>query len=120
MIDTAQALNEFWSGFGLPAYMVNTVPDDAVMPYITYSIAETEPLEASTHYAQVFYRSASNRELFAKVDEIKNAIGNGVRIDCVGGYVVIRPASPFIQITVDADPANRFAYISMQLNCYHC
>lgn len=119
MINTAQALHEFWSGFGLPAYMVNTIPDDATMPYITYSIVETEPFEPSTHYAQVFYRATTNAELLAKVDEIKDVIGGGVLVECDGGYIAIRPASPYVQILVDADPANRYAYINLQINCYH-
>lgn len=125
MINTAQALNEFWSGFGIPAYMVNTVPDEqpdgkpTTMPYITYSIVETEPLEPATHYAQVFFRSTTNAALIAKVDEIKSAIGNGVRIKCNGGYVVLRPANPYVQLMIDADPAVRYAYINLQINCYH-
>ena len=74
MINTAKALYEFYSGFGLPAYTVSTVPDDAQLPYITYSLIETEPLESATHYAQVWYRDTSNAALLAKVDEIKAAL----------------------------------------------
>lgn len=125
MINTAQALNEFWNGFGIPAYMVNTVPDEqpdgkpTEPPYITYSIVETEPLEAATHYAQVFYRGAALAALLSKVDEIKEAIGTGAIIKCNGGYVVLRPASPFVQLMIDADPDVRYAYINLQVNCYH-
>lgn len=119
LTNTAQALYEFWSGFGLPAYTVGTVPDDATVPYITYSLTETEPLEAGTHYAQVWYRSTSNIQLLSKVDEIIRAVGNGVKIDCEGGYVSLRPASPYVQLMVDADPENRYAYFNFQINCYH-
>jgi len=119
LINTARALYEFWSGFGLPAYTVNTVPDDVNVPYITYSLTETEPFESATHYAQIWYRDTSNAAMLAKVDEIKEAIGNGVKIACEGGYVVIRPASPYVQLMTDIDPVNRYAYINMQINCYH-
>lgn len=34
----AAALHSFFSGFGLTAYEENSVPDDAVFPYITYSL----------------------------------------------------------------------------------
>lgn len=119
MIDTAGALYEFWSGFGLPAYTVNTVPDDAQLPYITYSLVETESLESATHYAQVWYRSTSNADLLAKVDEIKADIGTGVKISCNGGYVVIRPSTPFVQLMNDIEPENRYAYFNLQINCYH-
>jgi hypothetical protein len=119
MINTAQALHQFWSGFDLPAYTVNTVPDDASLPYITYSLIETEPLQPATHYAQVWYRSTSNAELLNKVDEIKEVIGGCVLVECDGGYVAIRPANPYVQLMVDEDPENRYAYINMQINCYH-
>ena len=119
MINTARALYEFWSSFDLPAYTVNTVPDDVTLPYITYSLTETEPLEASTHYAQVWYRDSSNETMLRKVDEILHKIGSGCRIDCEGGYVVLRPASPLVQLMTAENPENRYAYINLQLNCYH-
>lgn len=120
MINTAQTLYQFWSSFGLPAYTVGTVPDEQQLPYITYSLVETEPLEPSTHYAQVWYRSTSNNALLAKVDEIKAVIGKeGVMLPCEGGLVSIRPASPFVQLMTDAQPEQRYAYINMQINCYH-
>lgn len=120
MMNTAAALYGFYSGFGLPAYAVGSVPEDAVLPYITYSLVETESFEAGTHYAQVWYRSTSNAEVLAKVDAIKRAIGQGVRLPCDGGYVVIRPQTPFAQILTELDrPENRSAYINLQINCYH-
>lgn len=119
MMNTALALYQFWSGFGLQAATVGTVPDDWKLPYITYGLVESEPLEPTTHYAQLWYRDTSNTELLAKVDQIKQAIGDGVVLECDGGYVVIRPSTPFVQLMVDEDPANRYAYFNMQLNCYH-
>ncbi len=119
MINTAKALYEFWSSFDLPAFTISTIPDGQQLPYITYSLVETEPTESATHYAQVWYRSTSNAALLAKVDEIKEAIGTGAIIQCDGGYVVIRPSTPFVQLVVDEDPANRYAYINLQINCYH-
>ena len=119
MINTAQALYEFWSGFDLPAFTTMTVPDDAKVPYITYSLVESEPLESATHYAQVFYRATDNAALLNKVDQIKEAIGQGVNLPCTGGLVTIRPASPYVQIMTDAAPENRYAYINLQINSYH-
>lgn len=125
MINTARALNEFWSGFGLWAFTVNTVPDDGPdghplkPPYITYNLPETESLEPATHYAQVWYRDTSNAELLEKVDQIKEAIGTGIRLECDGGYVVLRPSTPYVQIETGDDPTIRYAYINLQINCYH-
>jgi len=119
MINTAQALYKFWSGFGLPAYTVSTVPDDVTLPYITYSLTETEPLTPESHYAQIWYRDTSNAALLSKVDEVKEAIGEGIILECDGGYVVIRPSSPLVQLMTDENPENRYAYFNLQLNCYH-
>ena len=122
MLDTARALYTFWSGFGLPAYTVDTVPHDAAMPYITYSLVETEPLETASHYAQVWYRTQHFGDLLATVDAIKAKLTDGTqgaRIDCPEGYVCIRPASPLVQILTDADPSVKYAYINLQINCYH-
>lgn len=119
MTDTAQALFGFWSGFGIPAYTTDTVPDEAQLPYITYSLVETEPLVNATHYAQVWYRDTGNAAILAKVDGIKEAIGDGIRLECDGGYVVLRPSTPYVQIQTSEDPAVRHAYINLQINCYH-
>lgn len=119
MINTAQALYAFWSGFGIPAYTENTIPDEAQRPYITYDLTETEPTEAATHHAQIYFRATGNREILNLVDQIKGAIGTGVRISCDGGCVVIRPSTPFVQLMADEEPHNRRAYINMQINCYH-
>mgnify|MGYP006873224071 CR=1 FL=1 len=119
MKNTAQALYGFWSSFGLPAYTTGTVPDEAEVPYITYSLTETEPLEPLTHYAQVWYRTTSNTELLNKVDQILAAFtGKGiVKLPCEGGYVVLR--APTVQWQTDENPENKYAYINMQINCYH-
>lgn len=120
MMNTAAALYTFYSGFGLPAYAVGSVPETAVLPYITYSLVETDAGEAATHYAQVWYRSTSNAEILQKVDAIKTAIGQGVRLQCDGGCVVIRPQTPLVQMMTELDrPENRSAYINLQINCYH-
>lgn len=120
MTNTAQALNQFWNGFGIPAYTSDTVPDEQELPYIVYNLTETDPLESKSHYAQVFYRSTSNTALLAKVDEILAAFhnsGNSIRLECSGGYVVLR--NPTVQMLTDQVPEIRYAYIDMQLNCYH-
>jgi len=119
LTNTARALYEFWSSFGLPAYTEGTVPTDAQVPYITYNLVETEPFQPLTHYARVWYRTTGNRALLEKVDQILSAFAarDAVKIDCDGGSVVLR--GPTVQIMRDANPENSYAYISMQINSYH-
>ena len=120
MTNTALALYQFWSSFDIPAYTTDTVPDEQELPYIVYSLVETDPFESMTHYAQVFYRATSNTALLAKVDEILAVFhnsGNSIRLECDSGYVVLR--SPTVQLMTDEVPEIRYAYINMTINCYH-
>ena len=117
MISTAQALYQFFAGFGIPAYTVDSVPDGATTPYITYSVSEPEWDRQASGYVQVWDRSKSNLFIFSKGDEIVGAIGEGVRLDCTGGYVVIWPQTPLMQLMVDGDI--RSAYINISINAYH-
>lgn len=120
MTNTAAALNEFWNSFQIPAYTSDSVPDGQDLPYIVYNLTETDPLGSKSHYAQVFYYTTSNTELLTKVDEILAVFhnsGNSIRLECSGGYVVLR--NPTVQMLTDKVPEIRYAYIEMQLNCYH-
>ena len=120
MISTATALYEFLSGFDIPAYNADTVPDEAVPAYLTYPLTEPEWNSPGTFYVTVYYRNqTSNRAALEKADEIAQAIGPaGVRIPCTGGYVVLNPQNPLIQ-ALPPDNDVRAAYINLQINAYH-
>lgn len=119
MIQTAQALYEFFSGFGIPAYAENTVPDDAQLPYITYPLKEPEWNQKTTFYAIVYYRhQTSNYESLAKADEIAGAIGTGIVLPIRGGYLALWPETPLIQ-SMPPDEDVRAAYINLSINAYH-
>ena len=75
MTQTAKAIKAFASGFGLPAYSTDTVPDDVSLPYITFPLTEPEWNQKATWYLQGWYETKSNTELFAKADdEIKDRV----------------------------------------------
>ena len=118
MQETAKAVYQFFSGFQIPAYDQQAVPDDAELPYITYYVQEPEWGAQATGFAQVWYRTKSRATVNAKTDEIVSAIGDrGVKLDCRGGCVVIRPESPLIVPVKDGDViGNRINFI---LNAYH-
>lgn len=119
MISTATALYQYLSGFGIPAYNNQAVPEEAELPYLTYPLTEPEWSSPATFYVTVYYRDkTSNRAALAKADEIVAAIGSGVRIPCDGGYVVLYPQSPLIQ-ALPPDNDVRGAYINLQINAYH-
>lgn len=91
------ALYTFFSGFGIPAYAEDSVPDDAVLPYITYQIAVPEWRGKTSIYARVWYRSTSFAAISAKVGEIDAAIGEAFCIPVSGGAVYLYKETPFAQ-----------------------
>ena len=73
-MNKAQALHEFWSGFGLPAYASETVPDTATLPYLTYDVS-TDSLDYVVNLnASLWYRSMSWKEISDKAEEIAQYI----------------------------------------------
>ncbi len=119
MIGTARALYSFFSGFGIPAYAEDTVPDEAELPYITYPIKEPEWNEKTSYYCTVYYRhKTSNLDSLTKADEIVREIGVGKCLKCEDGYLVLWPGTPLIQ-SKPPDNDVRAAYINLSINAYH-
>ena len=117
MINTAATLKTFFSGFDLPAYTLESVPDEVTLPYITYPLYEPEWNEQTSFYVQVWYPKNQLAKLLAKADQITAAIGTGKQFDQPGGYVVIYPTTPLIQILTDEETQS--AYINLLINAYH-
>lgn len=118
MTDTARALYQFFSGFGIPAYSKNNVPDGAEAPYITYEVKEPEPLSKCLLHAWVWYRSNSLTGILGTCDAIKAAIGTGLTIQTPGGFIALfRDAdTPFAQEQPDPDQTIRVMYLTMILH----
>ena len=93
-----QTLHSFWSGFGLKAYDENTVPDNAVLPYITYEAASNDFGSSVALSASVWYRSSSWSDITAKEQEIADFIGRGGRMIAYdGGAMWIVKNTPWAQ-----------------------
>ena len=117
MKSQASKLKLFFSGFGLPAYARQSIPDEVAIPYITYDLIEPRWDQQGNMSCQVYYPKNQLEELLTKADEIKAAIVNGKRIDMPGGYVVIYNAETQDQYI--ADEYTQSAYISLLINAYH-
>ena len=115
MMKTAKALKTFYSGFKLKAYSENDVPDDAELPYITYSVVTPGYGNAATHQARVWYRNTTPVDAYRKADEIVAAIGDGVMLD---GGVCLRPGDPLMQKQPTEDTL-QVVYINLQINVHH-
>lgn len=113
-MDKGQAIQSFWSGFGLTAYDENTVPDDATMPYITYSSSTDSLDNPVTMYGSLWYRSSSWAEISQKKDQISEYISSMQPIRIDGGYVWIMKGTPFAQRMSDpSDDLIRRMYINI-------
>lgn len=117
MAATAQALNTFFNSFSVPAYMNNSVPDDAPIRHITYPVYDPEWSQKHTLYCEVWDRTTNNEWILSKADEICRRIGEGILLACDGGCLRINLENPIVQIRVSGDL--RSAYINMSLNAFH-
>ena len=114
-----QAIQQFWSSFGLTAYDSSTIPtgDDAPEPpYITYDVITDSLGTPVALSGSIWYRSTSWSAITAKKDKIAAEIGYGhkmIKID--GGYLYITKGSPFAQRMSDEDDSIRRIYINLMV-----
>lgn len=86
----------YWSSFGIPAYNEQTVPEDAVMPYLTYQSVIGSLNGRMTVSGSLYYRGTSWAPIMQKVMEMEPFIDRQIPID--GGAVLIRkPVANFAQ-----------------------
>lgn len=120
MYNAVAAFKDFLSGFDLPVHAENTVPDDAELPYITFSLGFPEWNQKASAFVRVWYRTKANTKVIKKADQITKAIGQMKNIPFTDGYLTIWPETPLIQILTDGDdPDVRYAYINLSVNCYN-
>lgn len=112
-MDKAQAIHNFWSGFDLKAYDELTVPDDAEMPYITYSVQTDSIGSPLSMRASVWDKSTSWAFVTQKAEQIAEAIVNKypATIEIDGGRVFLAKGTPFAQRMADDDDTIRRMYL---------
>ena len=98
-----QALHQFFNRFGITGYRSTSVPDGAVLPYLTYTVSlssfEDGPVSLTVH---TYHYTDSEAVPDAKAEEIRQAIGmGGVLLPCDGGYIWLKWGSPWCQSLVD-------------------
>ena len=119
-MDAEQAIHSFWSSFGLTAYDENSVPDDAQMPYITYSV-EYDSFDYSVSLsASLWYQTTSWTIPTAKAHEIRNYITlGGVTIPTDNGVIWIKRGSPFYQRMGDVERDVKRIYFNIEAEYIH-
>lgn len=119
MTTKAAAVHTFLAGFGIPAYAAASVPDDAVEPYLTYSLITGAWGDGEVAMeVNLWYYGDGEVAPNAKVQEISDAVGlGGVLLPCDGGAVWVKRGSPFAQSTTDGttDDKIKRRYINLDL-----
>lgn len=95
-MDAVKAYQAFWSGFDIPAYDENTVPESAKMPYITYESAEDYLGDSLSLSASIWYREYSWLAISAKMQEIADVISRGgITLPINEGAIWIKRGTPW-------------------------
>ena len=118
-MDKWQALHDFWSGFGLPAYDSNAVPDNAQMPYITYQSSTADFENTLMLYGSIWYRTTSLLEISQKADLISDYI-TPYLCKPIGNkeYMFVTKGSPFAQRMDDENGDVKRIYININVEFF--
>lgn len=111
-----QALHKFWSSFEIPAYDVNTVPDKATYPRITYNVSVNGFGEQTALFGSIWSKSTSWEEITNIANKVANRLAEGgqnVRYD--NGMIWIKRGSPFMQRMGDPDDTIRRIVINIEV-----
>lgn len=118
-MNSAQALHQFWSGFGWKAYDQATVPSgdfSPEMPRITYEVATSELGYPVSLSASLWDRSFSWVTVSEKAKAISDSLGRGgVLVPFDDGAMWIVRGSPFAQRVTDEDDAVRRIVINVNV-----
>ena len=110
-----EALQKFFSSFGMTAYPSTAIPADAVFPFLTYEVAFGGFGDTQTLNGNLWYYTESEAAPNAKVQEMSTRIGlGGVMLSCDGGAIWLKRGTPFAQAIKDeADPNIKRRYFNV-------
>ena len=116
-MDKVQALHDFWSGFGLPAYDESDVPDDANMPYITYNVSVDELNRPVALSGSLWYYSTSWAKITQMAALIETTITRGgVVIAYDHGAFWLKKGSPWaIRVADPSDAMIRHISLNIEV-----
>ena len=116
MTSVIRALYSFFSGFGVPAYPADSVPDGAELPYITVQLMDPGWEQTTGFTANVWDRSGGFERAAGIVDAIQSAIGPGACVPAEDGAVWIYKDTPFAQhMPYAGDPNYRRIYLRLKM-----
>lgn len=112
MTQTAEALYNFASSFGWNAYPEYSVPNNAELPYITYTFHESKFTEQGMLQMRLWQISESYTEINQKVDMIEQEVRNGKKLFTESGIIYLYKGSPWCQPQPADEPNLKIAYLN--------
>lgn len=97
------ALFNFFSQYMPSAYPNTAVPDDAVLPYLTYEVKESFIFDGEVNSTvELWYHTESEAIPNSKAAEIARAIGEGgIVLPVNGGAIWLKRGTPWMIAPVD-------------------
>ena len=93
-----EAFYSWLSGFSLPVYAEGSVPNNAALPYITFSWSQAQTFDSVSVTATAYARTKSAKKLTSACDSIVNDLAQGgVTLQCTDGLLWLTSASPAMQ-----------------------
>lgn len=115
-----RALNSFFGGFGVPAYLEDNIPATATLPYLTYQpVVPGTWNDTSTFHARLWYKSSAGRvPILETEDLISAALQDGKTLSCEGGAIVLRKGSPWAQPMDNPPEGYLCEYLNFEITRY--
>ena len=114
------ALQQFFEQF-MTAYASNAVPDDAVLPYLTYDAVMDTWSNSVSITVNMWFHTTSEAVPNAKAQELLTALTKGdPTLPCDDGIIWLKPGSPFSQSLADDTDKNlkrRYINVTAEFLC---
>lgn len=117
----AAAIHEFFSSFGIPAYLNTSVPDyrEVDMPFLTYQYIASGFSGGSVFPTiQIWYKTSSEAIPNAKADEIYRRIGEGILLECDDGFIKLEHGNPWCVSSANDDTTVKLRQINITMTYY--
>lgn len=115
-MDKFQSLNAFWNSFNIPAYDENSVPDDAVLPYLTYELGTDDFLYPVSLSVSLWDKNTRWDNISIKSEEIADRItSGGIMIPYDGGAMWLKKGRPFSRRMSDTDDTIRRIFMNIEI-----
>lgn len=121
MTEAVRGIYTFLSGFGVPVYDENSVPEDAVFPYMTYNPIITDWDGSALMQVRLWDYPGPDHSagrIYGIVDQIGESIDSESKILPVGThkYVTLAKGEPWVQPQPTPDVKARVIILNFEIS----